>query len=606
MSRPPSNGPQPLCAPPKPELDWSRDGTPASNSYDDIYFSVDGGLEETSAVFLQGCGLPQAWQKSGVFTVCELGFGSGLNFLATWALWIESAPDDAHLHFLSIEAYPWTRDDLEKALAHWPALQSLSAQLLAIWPGQVKGLHRLHFGNVTLTLFHMHVETALDTLDARINAWFLDGFSPSKNPDMWSTDVFSAMAELSASKARLATFTVAGHVRRGLSEAGFLVEKKPGFGRKRERLEAVYQGEIPQVAPPLISAPIIIGGGIAGASLARGFLRRGIMPVLIDPEPALESAASGNPAALIMPRLDLQDRPESRFFLSAYLYALSQYCSTASPLQKGVSQIAKSEAEQARFAKLMAQSALPASHMRAVDHGELLSATGLNLKGERSGLYFPHALLIEPKTIIENWTAGCTRIVQRVTQIERNGENWHVLGGDENILARSSHVFLCAGANVKNLHKADVRFTRGQICWGPTTDVPSAPLIYSGYAAPHGDGVLLGATHDHVEAGQSNTVHAADRDENITQYADLCGANIAAQNWKSRAAIRVTTKDTLPISREIEDGLYVMTGLGARGFMMAPLLGEYLVCQALGEPSPLCTKTSVRFGAREKPGSKAH
>lgn len=593
-----STPPRPLCAAPPPDLDWSREGTPASNSYDDIYFSVDGGLEETSAVFLQGCGLPENWQKSGVFTICELGFGSGLNFLATWALWNKTAPKDAHLHFLSVEAYPWTRDDLQKALSYWPALHELAEQLLAIWPGQVKGVHRLHLDNVTLTLFHTRVDTALDTMDACVDAWFLDGFSPSKNPDMWAEPVFTAMAKLSTPQARLATFTVAGHVRRGLSEAGFSVEKKPGFGRKRERLEAVYQGESTLPSPPLAAPPIIIGGGIAGASLARSFLRRGIIPVLIDPEPDLESAASGNPAALVMPRLDLQDRPESRFFLSAYLYALAQYRATLTPLQTGVSQIAKSDAEQVRFTKLLTQCALPIEQMHAMGHLELEAITGLDLNTESTGLYFPNALLIDPKAIIAKWSAGCTRIAQNVTKVERSKTGWDVCGEDGNVLAHSAHVFLCIGANVQSLRELNVRFTRGQICWGKSADIPASPFIYGGYAVPYAGGVLLGATHEHIGSGQNNTVRPTDTEENITQYSRLCGAKINAQDWKARAAIRVTTKNTLPISNEAESGLFVMSGLGARGFMMAPLLGEALVCKALGEPSPLCLQTSIRFGKK--------
>ncbi len=591
MSKPPI----PLTAPPPPDLGWSRDGVPTSKDYDDIYFSADGGLAETKAVFLQGCGLPNAWENSDVFTVGELGFGSGLNFLAAWDVWQKTAKSSQQLHFLSIEAHPWTAQDLQKALSHFPELKPLWEQLIQIWPGQVKGLHRIHFGNVHLTLFHMGAGNALNVMDAQVNAWFLDGFSPSKNPHMWSDAIFKSIASLSTPHARLATFTVAGHVRHGLSEAGFSIEKKPGFGRKRERLEAVYSKPVRAHSQHNQQPPILIGGGIAGASLAKAYMRRGIKPISIDPEIDLASAASGNPCALVMPRLDLQDRPESRFFLSAYLYAVRQYRETNAVLKTGICQIAKSENEVKRFTKLMAQAHLPPHHMQDVSRQDIEQLAGMPLCEHSSGLYFPRALLINPKEIIDNWLQSCTRIQHKVTAINKVGDTWQVLGDNGLTLGQSQTVFICAGANILDLTSLDVRFTRGQICWGNSNTIPKTPLISEGYAAPYKDGLLLGATHAHVSAGQDNKIRLDETHENISQYENLTGQKIIGTPWQARAAVRVTTKDTLPISAQIKDGLYVMSGLGARGFMMAPLLGEALACQALGEPSPLCKQTMTRF-----------
>ncbi|PHR93546.1 MAG: hypothetical protein COA69_02590 [Robiginitomaculum sp.] len=602
--------PKPLCATLAPDLDWSRAGTPASTRYDDIYFSVDGGLEETNAVFLQGCGLPERWQDRDIFTIGELGFGSGLNFFAAWDLWQKTAPQNARLYFNSVEAYPWTRADLHRAFSEWPHLEPYTKQLLTQWPGQVKGLHRLHFGNVTLTLFHMHAEAALSAMDAKVDAWFLDGFSPSKNPEMWSENIFQSLAEKSAPNAQIGTFTVAGHVRRGLAEAGFNVEKKPGFGRKRERLQASFPtnnhgaqnheaknhgAQSQDTSKTQTHPPILIGGGIASASIAKGFLRRGITPILIDPDPDLSAAASGNPAALVMPRLDLQDRPESRFFLSAYLYALTQYQTTLPPLHKGITHIAKSDDEQKRFHKLLAQQPLPSEHMRALSPSQIQDMTGLSLPCPREGLHFPNALLIDPKAIILAWTESCTRIVQTASSLTKTNGLWSVYNKNGEILAQSETVFVCAGANVLDLLPLSVRFTRGQICWGKTDITPLTPLIYGGYAAPYADGILLGATHAHVQAGQDSKTKDTDTAENIEQFSVLINKTITETTWSARASVRVTTKDTLPISSKIEDGLYVMTGLGSRGFMMAPLLGEALVCNALDEPAPLCKNTSNRF-----------
>ena len=358
--------PKPLTQCDPPQLDWSRPGTPAASDFGDIYFSTDGGLEETETVFLAGCGLPHGWQNKERFVIGELGFGSGLNFLATWRLWDKTKTPNSRLHFVSIEKFPFDADQLTKALSSWPELKVYSDQLVLVWPGRVKGFHRLHFGDVTLTLIHDDISPALDELDAVIDAWFLDGFSPSKNPDMWSNDVMLKIAKLSAQHARLATFTVAGAVRTALQDAGFTTEKKEGFGRKRHRLEARFSGITKDQKSNI--TPTIVGAGIAGASLFKAFNRRGITPhIYHDPN---HKAASHNAAALIKPRLDLQDRPESRFFLSSYLYALQVY--EGFSIAKGVTHIPKNNDEYARFKKLISQAPLPPDHLTLTDKTLLL------------------------------------------------------------------------------------------------------------------------------------------------------------------------------------------------------------------------------------------
>ncbi|NNC38180.1 MAG: FAD-dependent oxidoreductase [Acidimicrobiales bacterium] len=595
----------PLTGTPAPALDWSRDGTPASTSFDDIYFSVDGGLEETENVFLKGNDLPNRWLGCETFCIGELGFGSGLNFLACWNLWQDTARPDARLHFISIEAYPWSADDLRKALNHFPELADYAEPLINQWPGQVKGMHRLHFGKVNLTLIHMDVERALAQYQGPdIDAWFLDGFSPAKNPDMWSPAVLEALGKLSADSATIGTFTVAGDVRRGLQKAGFAVERKPGFGRKRHRLEARYIKTAKEKPDHVIdSAPIIIGAGIAGASIAHAFSRRGINPVLIDPAPDLSNAASGNPAALVMPRLDLQDRPESRFFLNAYLYAVQLYEKDGDTLQTGAVHLAKSSDEQNRFEKIAAQAALPASDMQLISKEEVEQYLNLTITPPYSGLKFPHALTIDPLETITSFTAKCTKICKKATNIVRKGNDWTVLDDNEDELARSSVIFITSGADLKaisGINELPVRFTRGQIVWGESEVVPGQPITYGGYALKYANGLMLGATHEHVECGQLTDVRTEDDDENIKNFEALTGQSVPLSQTKSRAAVRVTTKDTLPISTEIEPGLFVMTGLGSRGFMMAPLLGEALVCEVLGEPLPITRLTKMRFGTREK------
>lgn len=599
------NPQKPLTGTLAPALDWSRDGTPASNDFDDIYFSVDGGLEETQNVFLKANNLPQRWMERETFYIGELGFGSGLNFLACWALWQSTASHNSRLHFISIEAYPWRADDLEQALRHFPELSEYSDELITQWPGQVKGVHRLHFGHVSLTLMHMDVDAALAQYDGpRIDAWFLDGFSPAKNPQMWSSSIFKSLASLSANGATIGTFTGAGHVKRGLQEAGFDVERKTGFGRKRHRLEAQYSSHNEKNEPSkTVTPPIIIGSGIAGASIAKAFSRRGIKPVLIDPAPDLSNAASGNLAALVMPRLDLQDRPESRFFLNAFLYATRVYQQGGHVLQTGAVQLAKSEDEQARFEKVSAQSALSTFDMHLITKDEAEQFLDLQINPPYSGLKFPRAQTIDPLATIKLFTRMCKMKQARVSKIDLQDSEWVVMDENNQEIARSAQVFVTAGADIlelAGLDKLPVRFTRGQISWGDCDTVPNQPVTFGGYALKHRGGIMLGATHDHVSAGQTGITRPEDDQENIEKFEALTGRKISSAKMKSRAGIRVTTKDTLPISAQLKPGLFVMTGLGSRGFMMAPLLGEALVCEALGELLPLTLDTKMRFGTREK------
>lgn len=591
------NSPKPLTAPLAPDLDFSRNGVPTSQSFDDIYFSVDGGLEEADAVFLKACGLPERWKDKAVFVIGELGFGSGLNFLATWDLWKKTAKPDQHLHFISIEAYPWSAGGLQKALAHFPSLKDLSTELIAAWPGRVKGVHRMHFGNISLTLFHSDIHPALENMDARIDAWFLDGFSPAKNPDMWSDFVFGHMASHSNDGAMVGTFTAAGFVRRGLTKAGFTVTKQEGFGRKRERLEAFYTAQT--MPKPVMDTPVIIGGGIAGASIAHWFLRRGITPILIDPHKHLKTAASGNPGGLVMPRLDLQDRPESRFFLSAYLYALRLYESHGHILKKGVLHMAMGHKECDRFQKIIKGAALPAGQMRWVDHEEAQKLFGSTLTKKLGGLYFPCALTLSPIKTVLSLTKPCTHLNVQVSKITKNNNIWTVLDKDGKAIAQTQNLFICNGANILDLIHEDVRFTSGQINWGASAKKPKCSIIAGNYALAFEEGILIGASHTHVGAGENNASSLKNTQDNLQSYNALTNMELNAQSFQTRSSVRVTTKDTLPIAKKSKDGLYILSGLGSRGLMLAPLLGEYLVCKALAEPSPLCKQTQKRFHRKE-------
>ena len=350
-----------------PDLEWKNDGTPVATRFDDVYYSLSDGLEETRSVFLKACGLPERWRQSRNFTVGELGFGTGLNFLGLVECWLKSERrSDGWLHFVSVEKHPLIQEDAAKALAKWPELKALSDVLVANWPDRSFGMHRRVFPEwrVTLTIDIGEAETALAGWEASMDAWFLDGFAPSKNDDMWGAAIYSQMARLSASGCIVGTYTVAGAVRRGLTEAGFDVSKQPGFGRKRERLEAVWPASAqktgqpdPYYIRPQTMSPkrvVITGAGIAGACLARVFADRGLQVDVLEADDHVASGASGNPLALLMPRLDAAETAQARVLRLAYLHAIRFYNALAPEAVDTVTtqQIAQNDADKARFAKL--------------------------------------------------------------------------------------------------------------------------------------------------------------------------------------------------------------------------------------------------------------
>ena len=286
---------QPWGPTPEPQLTWNSAGEPYSSSYDDVYYSREDGLAESHHVFLKGNDLPARWADfpGKSFCIAETGFGTGLNFLLTWQTWLQQAAPGTRLHYVSIEKFPLSKDQLARSLAPWRELQDLSEELLGAWPGRLPGQHRLLFeqGQVILDLWWEDVDPALADLASHgpvVDAWYLDGFAPAKNAAMWQASLYTHMAALSRPGATAATFTASGAVRRGLADAGFEVRKVPGFGRKRESITArlaatggtVCYPETPwhqardTASPP--SSVVVIGAGLAGCTEASALAQRGV------------------------------------------------------------------------------------------------------------------------------------------------------------------------------------------------------------------------------------------------------------------------------------------------------------------------------------------
>ena len=592
--------------PPASPVQWREDGLPGSALYGDVYFSSDDGLAESRAVFLTGCDLPNAWTGRRIFTVAELGFGTGLNIVALLDLWRRERPQGAKLCIFSVEAHPMSAADAARALARWPELAGIADILLARWPGQARGVHRVDLPefDAVLDLAVGEVETALTQWDGRANAWFLDGFSPALNPAMWNDTVLDLVGARSAPGARAATFTVAGAVRRGLASAGFAVDKRPGFGRKRERLEAVFPGQASDTpAPPRIA---VIGAGIAGASLARAFQALGLDVSVHDPR-GPGGGASGNPAALVTPRLDAGLGPTARLSAETFRRAVALYgAHPEAILARGSRQLEAGERDARRFSVIAGCDLFEPGSMTVLSSTQMSDDLEDTAAG---GLLMTAALVVEPASILEVWCGTVDR--RTVARLERADDGWRLLDSEGGLIDTVGLVILAGGhANVALAPQLPLRPVRGQTSVASGHGLP-APAAFGGYVAPTRDGLLFGATHDRDETDED--VRPEDHRRNLMQLAKGLPVLAEALNQtpvSGRARIRAASPDHLPIAGAVAgmDGVFVLSGLGGRGFCLAPLLAEHLAARIVGAPSPLqwdlaALVDPARFAARGLPNA---
>ena len=580
--------------PPRPGLAFRDDGTPVATAHDDVYFSAHDGLEETRAVFLRGCGLPQAWAGRNRFCIAELGFGTGLNFLALWDVWLKTRPHaGARLDFVSFEGFPLDREQAARALSRWPELAPLTEKLLARWPARLRGIQRVHWleDGVSLTLHQGKVEEELPRAVFLADAWFLDGFSPAKNGDMWSAEVLRAVAERTRPGGRAATFTVAGAVRRGLEAVGFSVAKPPGFGRKRERLEAVLTTAAPR-KPDIFglrspdSTPkriAIIGAGIAGATLAWTAKSAGLEPVIFDAADGPASGASGNPLALVHPRLDAADTASARIHLQAGFAAEALYRQfPGGALPVAVVQRPKDDREASRQAKLLADPPLE----------------GLHAEGD--GICLPMGFVLRPRRLVSKLLEGIETRFGAAPDIDGI-----LVGGEAFDAVVFAHAMAATDLGMPLTPK------RGQV-ESVALDGEARALTRSNYLISDGEMAVFGAT---FLSGDTDEVSPLERKENLEKLADIApeiARRALSCELVSRSGVRATSQDRLPLvgpqpdlalcppvlaplskgvspDRDLPlvEGHYVLTGLGSRGFTLAPLMAELVVSLMLGRPLPV-------------------
>lgn len=575
-----------------PRLIWTEAGEPRSARFGDVYFSAEDGLAESRAVFLQGCGLPEAWAGRRHFTVAELGFGTGLNIVSLLDLWSRTRPPGARLTVFSIEAFPLSNGEAERALARWPEVGSIADRLIRRWPPSAPGFHRIDLPDLgaVIDVAVGDAVWALDQWSGRADAWFLDGFAPSTNPEMWSEAVLDGVAARSAPDARLATFTVAGAVRRGLAERGFVVDKRPGHGRKRERLEGRRPGSPRAETWPNRIA--VIGGGVAGVAVVRALAAQGVEVLLAEADRP-GAGASGFPAALVTPRLDLGDAEIAALFAQALERARTLYRGAAGAvIAQGVRQHPAADRDIDRFRRIADQTLWEPGAMIARPDGALdMSA----------------AFTVRPEAILNDWLDGVDRWTARVERLEPGGAGWTLLSetGEERA---ADAVIVSAGWTSPGLVQGlEIRPVRGQADW--IAGLGASAQAWGGYVAPTTDGFLFGATHDRDDT--ATEVRAADTERNLaaleSRLPDLAEAARRGPA-RSRAAVRATTRDRLPLAGAApgRPGLFVLGGLGSRGFCLAPLLGEHVAALALDRPSPLPSALARRVDPRRPAALARH
>jgi len=604
------------------EIRW-QDGQPFSQQFDDVYFSRDSGLAETQHVFLQHNQLEERWKsiKDKHFTIAETGFGSGLNFLCAWDLWRARAPNDARLHFVSCEKHPLKLEDLDKALQFWPSLQGLSKELLNQYQYLSEGIHSLVFdqGRVVLTLIVGDATLALTQLNAQVDAWFLDGFAPSKNPEMWQPALFAHMARLSHAETTFATFTSAGVVRRGLMEGGFTVNKVTGYGSKREMLCGQFVG-IQKTQYEGVRKAIVIGGGIAGSASSHALAIRGWQVSLIERHPEIAEEASGNPVAVLYPRLAMQATLMSQLSLAGFLYSnrlirrLALDTDTANPC--GLLQLAF-DAREAERCKAVREQTLPPDIVRYVNKEQVSELAGITIKHD--ALHFPDAGWVKPKAFCQALLAHPNiqaMFSKHALRIEKSDGLWQVWD-DETLLDESPVLIITAANETPNFAQTahlPLQPVRGQISLAsatPESRLLRTVLCTNGYVSPAiDDQHCIGATFspDDTLLDIREEEHA----ENMTMLNAISPAladGLESNPLQGRASLRAATPDYLPLLGMVLNadelinhppkhynkapvlpylqGLYVNTGHGSKGITQAPLCAEILASAICGEPLPL-------------------
>ncbi|GLS82605.1 bifunctional tRNA (5-methylaminomethyl-2-thiouridine)(34)-methyltransferase MnmD/FAD-dependent 5-carboxymethylaminomethyl-2-thiouridine(34) oxidoreductase MnmC [Paraferrimonas haliotis] len=621
-----------------------RDGhTPVSTQFDDVYYSSDNGLAESRYVFLDPINLESrlAEHSRPFYVIAETGFGTGLNFLATWQAFEESGDNACQrLYFVSFEKYPLPKQLIAKAHSAFAELAPYSQQFLQQYPVLTPGVHRLIFngGRVVLDLWIGDLNDTLSTLycssEGLVDSWYLDGFTPSKNPEMWSDVLFKNIARLSRSNANLATFTCAGVVRRGLQGIGFELSKSSGYGLKREKLFAQKANKSPLTPDPLyprIAAQTgdnhiaIIGGGIASAMLAISLLEKGHKVTVFCKDQEAACGASGNNQGALYPLLNSADAPVSQWYVQAFQFALQRYRTVSVRTKFPMSECGvlvtgfndKSRLKLERLSELTIDRGIAypvdsetASELAGVDIGE-------------QGWFYPRGAWLSPRlatqSCFEQLSANANFTIQYhqfAQELIETSDGWQIVLGERR--QEFSTVVLANGAELLQFKQTAGLATtpvRGQVSHIPSKGLLSdlrCVLCADGYLTPaHRHHHCMGASHqrqfDSLDYSHQEQLGNLARMHNSYPNKPWLD-DIDIKDKQARIGVRLSNRDHLPfvgacpdfktfaqraqdVSREAffapsYTNLYLLAAFGSRGLCSAPLAAELLASELAGEPLP--------------------
>ena len=615
-----------------------EEGTPFAPAFGDVYHARAGALTQAQHVFLNGNGLPERWRCRERFVVLETGFGLGNNFLATWQAWREDPARCGRLVFMSVEKHPLRREDLRRAHAASP-LPDLASQLVEAWPPLTPNLHTLDFegGRVRLLLALGDVADWLPELTAQVDALFLDGFAPYRNPQMWDRRVLKALGRLAAPDATAATWSAAREVRDGLAEAGFTVQKAPGFGGKAEMTVARYAPAfVPRRALNRSAGAVtggrsalVIGAGLAGASAAAALVARGWEVTLIERHARPAAETSGNPAGLFHGVVTPEDGAHARFNRAAALRASQCYRTglASGELQGRLDGLLRLHGEQSLQAmqRWLQQQGLPTGYVQALDahRASELAQVALNAPA----WHYPGGGWLVPATLVQAGLQGVQRTLwlSEVAALRAADAGWQALDADGRVIAQAAAVLLANAQDaLRLLGQPDwpVNAVRGQVTQLRSGWSPRLPVAGAGYAIALAGGELLcGATqHPH---DMDPALREADHLANLANLQRLSGQTHTLHDVSGgRVGWRMVSSDRLPLLGAVPDlavdvarreqprllprrpGLFTLLGLGSRGLTWAPLAGEIVAAWMSGDPLPmesslLDTVDVARFESRK-------
>ena len=596
------------------ELDWEIVDDieiPISKQFGDVYFSKDNGLLETRHVFLNGNDLTERLSQLHdyqYFCVGETGFGTGLNILTLWQLWQQVRLDNhSHLHVVSVEKFPLNKADLIRALNVWTELKPLAEKLIQQYPLPIAGCHRLSFPEerFSIDLWLGDAQDIFPTIPKTqtVNAWFLDGFAPSCNPDMWQANVLDHMVRLSDFGTTFASFSVAGVLKRGLKQHGIQISRPRGFGHKREMLKAIWldtsqtetqsqDSETTIAAPPKSETSkqrkiAIIGAGIAGLSSAWAFAQRGHQVTIYEQNEPL-SGASGNPLALLNPKLCPIEQAHEHLMTLSWQHALNFYPQFKAFRSIQVQQIALKNADE--LSGLVEQ--YPENVLTANTTLECFPETEFpSLTLHQAGAVSPHQLRDE---ILQHANIRIEKV--KISRLEST-DSQVTLWQDQQIIAITDHAIVCCAKQSAELFEnyPVLKPIRGQVSWVENSQRPLAmdqAYSYGGYCMQLDTAqLILGASfypnRDDAEVLTEDHVHNYELIHNV--FPKYAQGLPSVDTWQGRASVRAQSLDYLPLVGKIQNfgQIYTFAGLGSKGFLFAPLCSEILAALILGELCPV-------------------